>query len=230
MSAPGSAEAAIGGHPVGDNGRSHLVHLRAPVFFGDVHRAEPQLACFPHQRAVDREFLFFHSLDVGNNFVFGKFLRCLRNQGVLFREILRREYLFRPAFLQQKAAAGNLCRGYCRHRGHGCASLASLFARNLKLETDFRPCLRRTSSEFAYSPAGGACRAASARNRLLCGGKIPPPRGGAESKTAPPPVPSPLPPLLVQVPGPPPAGKRRRRTRRASAYRCALPAGTALIP
>src|SRR5579864_5579941 len=64
-----------------------------------------------------------------------------------------------------------------------------------------------TFSMFACSPAGGASRAASARSRLLCGGRIPPPRGGAESENAPPPVPLPLPLLLVPVPGPPPAGK-----------------------
>ena len=118
VSAPCGSETGVLGDVIRNDRGRDLVHLQAAVSFGDLNRAETELAGFLQQLAGDREVFVLHLLDVGDDLVDGELFRRLADHLVLLGEIFRSEDLVGPALFEQKAAAGDFSLGYCRDCRH----------------------------------------------------------------------------------------------------------------
>ena len=118
MSAPGCGEAGVFCYVVGDHRGGDFVHLEAAVGFGNLDRAQAEVAGLLQQISRDGEILVLHLLDVGNDFVLRELFRSLADELMLLGEILGGEDFVGAARFKQETAAGNLRLGDFCGRGH----------------------------------------------------------------------------------------------------------------
>ena len=75
-----------------------------PNLCGTSVAQKPSSAAFFRSSRSTPGFLLFDFVQAGHNFLVDEFLRRLRNQAMLFRDVFGREHLFRRARFNQKAA------------------------------------------------------------------------------------------------------------------------------
>ena len=73
--AEGHGEGTLLGDAVGDDGRGHLVHLRAAVLFRNIDTRQSKLRGFVQQLAAEGEILVLDAVGVGHNLLAWRSLR-----------------------------------------------------------------------------------------------------------------------------------------------------------